>query len=500
MRALPDSAARPSSASGRERAVAWLDRFFGLDLRALGVLRILLAGIVLLDLVERLRGGGLVAHYTERGVFPPEVATLIAPGAGVSLHGLLSGSVLAEALLFGATAAAALALLVGLHTRIATVVAWGLVASLQLANPMVADGFDRLLRVLLLWGALLPLGARFSLDARRSSGSGAPPRRVLSVATVGIVLQVCAVYWITAVMKHGDTWIDGRALYYALHLDFFGTPWGAWLREQQALLPWLTHGSRWLEILGPFLLFVPVRTAAFRLAAVASFWSFHLGIWIFMSVGLFSLLSMAMWLLVLPSSFCDRVAALTRGADAGRPGLLRAPRWVELIALVPLAYLVLALGAHSLRPVLGRSAPLPGPVELVGKGLRMRQQWAMFAPNPPYRDYWPVMVGRLESGELVDAFRGTPLSWERPQPVSKAFRSFKWRLYFSALLRATVEDRLGVAVTPPLADYVCREWNEAHADGERLRSVELVWMIEVTQDDRIEPPVRVPTEVQRCDG
>ena len=100
------------------------------------------------------------------------------------------------------TAGCAIALLVGWRTRLATVLCWYLVASVQ---PLSYMGGDSILRLLLFWGLFLPLSARFSMDAVQ----GRVRRRrdsFISGGTVALLLQVCIIYWATGIQKTGALW------------------------------------------------------------------------------------------------------------------------------------------------------------------------------------------------------------------------------------------------------------------------------------------------------
>ncbi len=124
--------------------------------------------MVAFDLADRSRH--LVAHYTEQGVLPAALARRIF-GAGVdpSLHTQLSGSAAAEAALFVLAALGLGALALGWHKRIATAVTWFLLASLPARNPYLAMlSGDILVSIVIFLSLFLPLGASWSLDARRA--------------------------------------------------------------------------------------------------------------------------------------------------------------------------------------------------------------------------------------------------------------------------------------------------------------------------------------------
>ena len=192
-------AASLTSPLPRAWAVLW--RPFVLDLRALALLRMGLGAVLLLDLGIRVTD--LEAHYANLGVLP--LAALherLWTPYQFSLHAA-SGMWQAQALLFG-VAAAALALALGYRTRLATVASWVLLVSLQNRNPMIGQGGDDLLRMLLLWGIFLPWGRVWAWDTRAAS----PPAHYdyASAATVAYVVQLALLYWCTALLKSGPEW------------------------------------------------------------------------------------------------------------------------------------------------------------------------------------------------------------------------------------------------------------------------------------------------------
>ena len=93
-------------------------------------------------------------------------------------------------------------------------------------------------------------GLRFaSRDTARQIRSGArnsAPRRerdrYLSIATLGLLLQVCHLYWYAGLYKDHEIWHSGQAVMYALEIDEFTTPLGLWLKGQPLLMSLLTTG------------------------------------------------------------------------------------------------------------------------------------------------------------------------------------------------------------------------------------------------------------------
>jgi Vitamin K-dependent gamma-carboxylase len=297
---------------------------FGTDLRSLAALRIVLAVLVLADLAGRVTD--ISAHYTDEGVLPRSVLLEDVLSQWSFSLSLMNGEPFFQALLFGVAVLAALALLVGYHTRLATIVLWVVLLSIQLRNPLILNNGDRLLRMLLFWGMFLPLGAHWSVDRALKVARSELSMRFLSLATVGLLMQIAFVYWFTALEKSGRDWrVDGTALYYALSNDQWATPIGSYLLYHlpPLLLEVLTFATITLEAFGAFLLFCPVLTGPVRTGAILAFMSLQLGIWFMMDIGLFSLVSAFCMVCFLPSWFWDKAIPKLRTAFPERPSIAR---------------------------------------------------------------------------------------------------------------------------------------------------------------------------------
>ena len=306
----PDTTAVPKSPPVRRRRVyEKVMDVFGADLRSLAVFRVVVALLVLADLASR--ATDLSAHYTDNGVLPRTVLVeeVLNPWA-FSLN-LMNGQALFQALLFGVAALAALGMLVGYRTRLMTVVVWVVLLSIQWRNPLVGGADGPLLRLLLFWGMFLPLGAYWSVDRALKGAQRRLSPRFLSVATVGLFMQIAFVYWFTAALKSGRDWReDGTAIYYALSIDQIATPIGQYLLNFPELLKVMTLGTFGLEALGPLFLFFPFFTGPVRTAAVLAFMSLHFGIWLTMDIGIFPWISAFCMVCFLPTWFWEKAAKL----------------------------------------------------------------------------------------------------------------------------------------------------------------------------------------------
>lgn len=482
------------------------------DLRSLAVLRIGLALMLIADLLSR--WGDLTAHYTDAGVLP---RALLFESEGLraylSLHSL-HGSGMWQAILFAVAGYFAMTLLLGVRTRLATFGSWVLLLSLHHRNPVILQAGDALLRMLLFWGMLLPLGARWSLDS--TSGPLTLYRRkdnsLLSVAGVAILLQVCLVYWFTATFKDHPMWWNQNAAYFALHVDQLVTPFGMWLRQIEWLLPILTKAAFTLAIAAPILVFCPIWTGTARMLVILAMIGTHLALAMSLNLGLLPYVAALSWLVFIPGKFWDKLKTMIRGQTGLRanqsrthwmlamlrrvPTLISGSRrgtgdvlidipttrrlgikargWEQLLACIALFYAIAWnlqwLDSHSDDPI------LPVRVTATGDILRMEQNWNMLSPDALSNDGWFVMPATLINGETVDAFTGGALSWTNPVHVSDNQPSSRWRKYLRNLSNPQFDRHL-----TPFAEYIARSFNQTHSTAEQIVSFDIVFIRETTR-------------------
>ena len=441
----PGSFAVHHAASVHRRWVrAKLRDLFSIDLRSLALFRIGLGVCVLADVVTR--SADLVGLYTDRGALPRNVL-LAMDGRGVylSAHYWAGSQTWLQALLFWMTGAAAVALLVGWRTRLATLACWYLVSSVQVRQPLAYMAGDSILRLLLFWGAFLPLGARFSWDVSRES-QPRPHTCHFSGATAALMIQVALIYWTTGLRKSGPLWWNGQAVSYALRADEWATPVGVWLRGMPWVLEPLNYATLIVELLGPFLAFVPLQMSSFRLATVALFWTFHLSLAAAMNIGLFPLFSMVAWLPFLPRRIW-RGRSGSDERDEYTPAE-RQSRLGSILALVVLAYVLLLLAERTaLVPRL-----IPDPVLTVGKALRIQQAWGMFAPDPP------TTTARHELRVVFS---------DGVELTAPAATSFRWTIYLYHFSARPATESLMAQSLRHFGMYQCERWTRALAGQAR---------------------------------
>jgi hypothetical protein len=467
---------------------------FTLDLRALALLRMGTAAVILLDLA--IRSTDLEAHYSNLGILP--VAALVErvwTPYQFSLHAS-SGLWQVQAILFALAAAVAGALLVGYHTRLATLVSWVLLVSLQNRNPMIGQGGDDLLRMLLFWGFFLPWGRVWSHDARQLRLPTC--YSYCSAATVAYIAQLALLYWCTALLKSGREWThDGTALYYALSLDQLLLPGGRLLYPHPALLRFLTFATRYTELLLPFALFIPFRVAWWRFLVIGVLCTFHVGISLTLFVGIFFIINFVSLLGLLPPVALDWLAPrLTQPVTWARQWRAQLPKWkipwqlrIERTAPVsPFSArlsrivqetMIFSLLAYvcwwNIDDVTKPGRWMSPPMRWFGYLFRVDQHWGMFAPTVFKDDGWFILEATTNTGQLLDLNRqGRPVNYAKPQAVVKLFKNDRWRKYSENYL--FIDNSW---MRPYYCNYWLRIWHQ-NPSHPLLTNLKVVYMKEVS--------------------
>ena len=294
---------------------ARIGRLFSIDLRSLAAMRCLAALTMLWCLI--VWAPDLGAFFTDEGLLKRVEFAGRFDWARFSLLRLVDGWAFA-ALVWVIGFLSAICLLLGYRSRIAAFVCWIVYLSFVGRNPMLIQGGDILMPLLLFWMIFLPIGAVFAIDAALSPQDRRGDSD-LSIATVGLLLQVLYVYVFGALLKTSDIWVpNGSAIYLALHLDTFVTPVGEILRDYVILMQLLTFFVYWLELLAPVLLFFPDKAMVVRTITLGLLWLMHLGFRIFLHIGHFWMASLSSLCAYIPAHVWRWIGARSWRAGADR--------------------------------------------------------------------------------------------------------------------------------------------------------------------------------------
>jgi hypothetical protein len=158
----------------------------------------------------------------------------------------LADSELAVGLVIGAVSVASLFLMAGLFTRLAAVVVFVGLISLERRNPFVFNSGDGLLKVIAFYMLLAPAGASLSLDRWRRARDAFwefPLRAPWALRLMQVQLSV--LYLATVWTKlSGTAWNDGTAISYAARLEDltrFELP--DWITTSELIVNLMTYGT-----------------------------------------------------------------------------------------------------------------------------------------------------------------------------------------------------------------------------------------------------------------
>ena len=256
----------------------------------------------------------LFTFYAQDGVLPT------APALGPGAWGLLqttSGSTLV-AVVWLALLVGAVALTVGLQSRIAAVVVFLGLLSLERRNPFILNSGDILLRNMAFVLVFAPTGVALSVDrwrAHRSTFWEFPARAPWALRMLQIQLSV--IYVSAAWFKlQGDQWRGGTAVTWALGIeDITRVPAPSFLTDSAVLTEMFTFGTIALELS----LAILVWKRAARPWVLGLGVLMHVGIDLAFMVGFFSVAMLCLYLVFVPPDVATtRLLALRERASTRR--------------------------------------------------------------------------------------------------------------------------------------------------------------------------------------
>lgn len=405
----------------QKRFSSILRDLFGIDVRCLAIFRMAMALIILADLV--LRSRFIVESYTDGGFLPREL--VVFPDCYFSLQ-MLDGSYVFQLGHFIVSGIGALMLLIGYRTRLATVVCWLLMVSLHARNKFLLDAGDDLLRSILFWSLFLPLGLRYSVDARKTRDTD--PQVVLSPATAAVLVQFACIYFFAGWFKSDEVWKTGTAIEYALGQTQWIRPAGEFLRQYPELLRYLTPSVVWFEILAPICLFIPFQTRKFRMVVIPAFWLFMLALATTIWLHLFPLITATASIPFLSSM----IWPYTPIADSDKAELVSRRRKNDPKTrgvFWNCVFTVLATTTICVQAATHRNCPLPA-VERVASLIGWNAIWSMYTDLPRY-EYAYSTEATLQDGSTVDLIHSDVSTSDRLR-VQQFHQSYRIRYFMES--------------------------------------------------------------------
>lgn len=491
-----------------------------IDTRTLAVFRIAVATLIVADLFSRARNFSF--YYTDDGVVPQSVAESYTASEAVSVYFFTSDPTLIAGL-FVLQGVIALQLLVGYKTRLATVLSFLLVVSLDHHNPLVLSYADTLFRLLLFWSIFLPLGERWSIDAVHATR--APRPQIASVASALILSQMVYMYVVNGHHKtKNQLWTSGEAAPLVFGIDEMTFLLGDAMRE----FLWLIElgGLLWFYILvGAWLLIFFQGRVRYLFATL--FFGGHLAFALTVRIGAFAFVGMAGVFLFYQRQFwrdgrwvssavgvnvsniwrelsrlervADRVPRLQFGGERMRT--LRAHSYTVVMVILVLS-MGLVGGTNGLQyaGMVDEEEQYDDQIRTVATALSIDQpSWSVFAPNPRTTDRYYVFPARTADGQLVDAFNEREFTYDRPHDeLQRQHDTYRQRFYMNSIRRASDD----AVIVQEFTRHLCERWQEEH-DTE-LTHLNMRYVNEdITRESVDDPTVRDRSvfriSLQTCD-
>lgn len=223
----------------------------------------------------------------------------------------------AVAALLAILIAGAVALIVGYRTRLAALLVFVCLLSLQRRNVFVFNSGDGLLKIIAFYLVFAPAGASLSVDRLRAARDRFwefPARAPWVVRLLQIQLSVIYLSMVWAKVR-GTTWGDGTAVSYAMRIeDLQRLHLPQWVVDSSLVTSLMTYGTLGVELaLGILVWNRKLRPWVLLLGV-----GLHLGIDLTLRVGFFSYAMLTLYIAFLPPEVVSRrLLALRDRLSAG---------------------------------------------------------------------------------------------------------------------------------------------------------------------------------------
>jgi hypothetical protein len=413
------------------------------DPRSLGLFRIVYGAVLLLTLSWRF--DALESFYTNQGLMPNHTMLWAAPSRHMFSLFFTASSAAEARVGMWICGVVFTSLLLGYRTRLCQVLSLICLVSINSRQLLLETGGDMVLNLLGVWTLWLPLGQRFSIDARLAAVRGGTPRPpttapVVSLAMLALILQFGIAYLFNVLHKSGASWRDGTSVHLVLHQDRIATAFAVWARDLPfGVLQFASYATLVIEAVGCALILSPIATYYTRLVAVFMMPFLHLCFAACLNLGPFSYAMCAFFPLLLqpehwarlernprlaawlglraasPATLHPEAMPLTHATSPARLGLTKLGR-----ALAE-AYVVLMMVACTgeimqANPVVPRWLRYKQPelLQALIEYPRLLQGWRMFAPDAPTEDSWLTVEARTVDGRLVDPYNEVATRYRTP--------------------------------------------------------------------------------------
>ncbi|NGM68659.1 HTTM domain-containing protein [Natronolimnobius sp. AArcel1] len=484
-----------------------------IDTRSLAVFRIFLGALVLADLV--LRSRNFAFFYSGEGVVPHELAVDMTADNAFSIYYYASSPTQIAALMV-IQALFALQLIVGYKTRVATIISFLFVISLDHHNPLVLSYADTLFRLLFFWAIFLPLGERWSVDAVHADRD--PRGSFAGIMALFAMGQMVYMYFLNWYHKSQDSlWTTGEATPLIMGLDDMTFLLAEYVREFPTLLEY--GGLLWyyMLMLSPFLIILIGRQ---RYPLILLFVGGHAMFAVTVRIGAFPYVAFAgLVLFIQPQLWRDGELVVKRlGIDAAvdttytevrdtlerlaarvprlrideprvqaaKPHLYNVGVGVIIVSLIVFTLFTSLPAGNAVNEAVSPDEQIEDRATMVNID---QPEWSVFAPTPRTSDHYFVFAAETTDGEYVDVYNDDrEVTRERPyDELQQQYSTYRERFYMNSVRRGGLHDRNDAP--SHLAAYYCDTWEDD--DGAELEQLTMHRIVEpITMDTIADPSER----------
>ncbi len=256
------------------------ETYLSVDVRWLGVFRILFGTLLIVDLLRR--WVDLRFYYSNDGILPNHFE-LFRPGWRNIYSVFFAFSSFSEVnVAFSLALVCFVVFTLGYRTKLFHALSLLFITSLNARNLFVENGGTIVVNILGMWTLFLPLGRRFSVDAvlasmrqRREAISAElndrtrppiPNAPHVSLVVLALLLQWSVIYFFNFVHKSGVGWRNNTAIYWFVEQNRIVTWFGVWCRNHLPLAVFkvMTRGALMTEATLSFVMLLPIARENMR--------------------------------------------------------------------------------------------------------------------------------------------------------------------------------------------------------------------------------------------
>lgn len=451
-----------------------------LDLRSLALARIFIGIILFLNLI--ITSTEINSFFTDQSALPSTAFIEINKELPYSIN-FLSGNYWFQILIFGIGIISSIALTLGAYTKLSSFFSWFIFLNIYNRANIIFDGGDVAIKLFLFCFCFLPISKKLSLDSinKEDTDTKAP-----LAASLLFTVQLASIYFFSALLKSSPRWFpEGNALYYALALDTFTSNLGKLLLHFPTILTISTLAVWFAEIILPIAIFIPILTKQIRYFSIITFILFHIGIILFMNIGLFPWTMISAWLAIIPSSLWEsdwgkqvytvvtglftKLSTKIKFIIINSDPIFGLGKFNAILSFSFLLYITL----WNIRTIdFNRYEKyFSAKLNPIGTTIGIDQYWPLFAPFPMTEGGWYMFIGNTSNQGDIDLLTNEAPNFERPFSSSDTYKNFRWKKYLINLWHKNYSN-----YRKYLAQYLCKNWNSKHED--KISHIEIYYMLE----------------------